>query len=222
MSKTILLTGTSQGIGHALTKLLLINGYRVIGTNTTGIDNINENNYKSFSLNLANFDSIAAFENNFQLDNIKIDILINNAGIGPDLDFDLPEETSFKKTFDVNVTGTTFFTEQMLQYLNIGGKIVNISSKMGSVDVCEKSDSVAYRMSKAALNMYTKILSNRLEGKQLVASVHPGWVRTNIAKSNVNGRLSPEESAQKIFQFITSDFKTGIFWNVETEAECTW
>ncbi len=222
MSKTILITGTSQGIGHALTKLLLINDYRVIGTNTTGIDNINENNYKSFSLDLANFDSIAAFENNFQLDNIKIDILINNAGIGPDLDFDLPEETSFKKTFDVNVTGTTFFTEQMLQYLNIGGKIVNISSKMGSVDVCEKSDSVAYRMSKAALNMYTKILSNRLEGKQLVASVHPGWVRTNIAKSNVNGRLSPEESAQKIFQFITSDFKTGIFWNVETEAECTW
>ena len=222
MSKTILITGTSQGIGHALTKLLLINGYRVIGTNTTGIDNINENNYKSFSLNLANFDSIAAFENNFQLDNIKIDILINNAGIGPDLDFELPEETSFKKTFDVNVTGTTFFTEQMLQYLNIGGKIVNISSKMGSVDVCEKSDSVAYRMSKAALNMYTKILSNRLEGKQLVASVHPGWVRTNIAKSNVNGRLSPEESAQKIFQFITSDFKTGIFWNMETEAECTW
>jgi NAD(P)-dependent dehydrogenase (short-subunit alcohol dehydrogenase family) len=222
MSKTILITGTSQGIGHAFTKLLLINGYRVIGTNTTGIDNINENNYKSFSLNLANFDSIAAFENNFQLDNIKIDILINNAGIGPDLDFDLPEETSFKKTFDVNVTGTTFFTEQMLQYLNVGGKIVNISSKMGSVDVCEKSDSVAYRMSKAALNMYTKILSNRLEGKQLVASVHPGWVRTNIAKSNVNGRLSPEESAQKIFQFITSDFKTGIFWNVETEAECTW
>ena len=222
MSKTILITGTSQGIGHALTKLLLINGYRVIGTNTTGIDNINENNYKSFSLDLSNFDSIAAFENNFQLDNIKIDILINNAGIGPDLDFELPEETSFKKTFDVNVTGTTFFTEQMLQYLNIGGKIVNISSKMGSVDVCEKSDSVAYRMSKAALNMYTKILSNRLEGKQLVSSVHPGWVRTNIAKSNVNGRLSPEESAQKIFQFITSDFKTGIFWNVETEAECTW
>jgi NAD(P)-dependent dehydrogenase (short-subunit alcohol dehydrogenase family) len=93
---------------------------------------------------------------------------------------------------------------------------------MGSVDVCEKSDSVAYRMSKAALNMYTKILSNRLEGKQLVASVHPGWVRTNISKSNINGRLSPEESAQKIFQFITSDFKTGTFWNVDTEAECKW
>jgi len=220
--KTILITGTSQGIGHALTKLLLMNGYRVIGTSTTGIDNINENNYKSYSLDLSNSDSIAAFEKNFQTENIKIDILINNAGIGPDLDFQLPEEISFQKTFDVNVTGTTFFTEQMLQHLNVEGKIINISSKMGSIDVCEKNDSVAYRMSKAALNMYTKILSNRLEGKQFVASVHPGWVRTNISKSNINGRLSPEESAQKIFEFISSDFKTGTFWNVETEAECTW
>jgi NAD(P)-dependent dehydrogenase (short-subunit alcohol dehydrogenase family) len=220
--KTILITGTSQGIGHALTKLLLMNGYRVIGTSTTGIDNINENNYKSYSLDLSNSDSIAAFEKNFQTENIKIDILINNAGIGPDLDFQLPEEISFQKTFDVNVTGTTFFTEQMLQHLNVEGKIINISSKMGSINVCEKNDSVAYRMSKAALNMYTKILSNRLEGKQFVASVHPGWVRTNISKSNINGRLSPEESAQKIFEFISSDFKTGTFWNVETEAECTW
>ena len=222
MSKTILITGTSQGIGHALTKLLLIKGYSVIGTSTTGIDNINENNYKSCSLDLSNLDSIAAFEKNLQSENIKVDILINNAGIGPDLDFELPEKISFQKTFDVNVTGTTFFTEQMLQYLNVGGKIINISSKMGSIDVCEKNDSVAYRMSKAALNMYTKILSNRLEGKQFVASVHPGWVRTNISKSNINGRLSPEESAQKIFEFISSDFKTGTFWNVETEAECTW
>ena len=222
MSKTVLITGTSQGIGNALTKLLLINGYSVIGTSTTGIDNINENNYKSYSLDLSNLDSIATFEKNLQIENIKVDILINNAGIGPDLDFELPEEISFKKTFDVNVTGTTFFTEQMLQHLNVGGKIINISSKMGSIDVCEKNDSVAYRMSKAALNMYTKILSNRLIGKQLVASVHPGWVRTNISKSNINGRLSPEESAQKIFEFITSNFKSGIFWNVETEAECPW
>jgi len=222
MSKTILITGTSQGIGHALTKLLLINGYSVIGTSTTGIDNINDNNYKSCLLDLSNLDSIAAFENIFQTENVKVDILINNAGIGPDLDFELPEEISFKKTFDVNVTGTTFFTEQMLKHLTIGGKIINISSKMGSIDFCEKNDSVAYRMSKAALNMYTKILSNRLQGKQLVASVHPGWVRTNISKSNINGRLSPEESAQKIFEFITSDFKSGIFWNVETETECPW
>jgi NAD(P)-dependent dehydrogenase (short-subunit alcohol dehydrogenase family) len=160
MSETVLITGTSRGIGNALAKLLLIKGYNVIGTNTTGIDNINENNFKVFALDLSNLESIPAFEKNLQIENIKVNILINNAGIGPDLDFELPEEISFKKTFDVNVNGTTFFTEQMLQHLTEGGKIINISSKMGSIDVCEKNDSVAYRMSKAALNMYTKILSN--------------------------------------------------------------
>jgi len=222
MSETVLITGTSRGIGNALAKLLLIKGYNVIGTNTTGIDNINENNFKVFALDLSNLESIPAFEKNLQIENIKVNILINNAGIGPDLDFELPEEISFKKTFDVNVNGTTFFTEQMLQHLTEGGKIINISSKMGSIDVCEKNDSVAYRMSKAALNMYTKILSNRLAGKQLVASVHPGWVRTNLTKSNIHGRLSSEESAQKIVEFITSDFKSGTFWNVETQAVCRW
>jgi NAD(P)-dependent dehydrogenase (short-subunit alcohol dehydrogenase family) len=71
MSKSVLITGTSQGIGHALTKLLLINGYRVIGTNTTGIDNINDNNYNSFSLDLSNLDSITAFEKNLQIEKYK-------------------------------------------------------------------------------------------------------------------------------------------------------
>lgn len=134
----------------------------------------------------------------------------------------MPEEITFRQTFDVNVIGTTFFAERMCKYLNVHGKIINISSKMGSIGMCELTDSVAYRMSKAALNMYTKILTNRLIGKQFVASVHPGWVRTTIAKSNVNGRLSAEESAQRIFDFVISDFKTGIFWNVETQSECTW
>ena len=67
MSKSVLITGTSQGIGHALAKLLLINGYKVIGTNTTGIDNINESNYKSFELDLSNLDSIAAFEKKLKI-----------------------------------------------------------------------------------------------------------------------------------------------------------
>ena len=70
--------------------------------------------------------------------------------------------------------------------------------------------------------MYTKILTNRQLGKQFIASVHPGWVMTTISKSNVNGRLSSDESAQRIYEFVVSDFKTGIFWNVETQAECKW
>jgi NAD(P)-dependent dehydrogenase (short-subunit alcohol dehydrogenase family) len=134
-----------------------------------------------------------------------------------------PDKESFKQTFDINVTGTVFFTELICRHIKAGGKIINISSKMGSIELCNLADSVAYRMSKTALNMYTKILTNRLLGIQIVASVHPGWVRTTIAKDNiVNGRLSTDESAIKIFNFVTSDFETGIFWNIETETKTEW
>lgn len=221
--KTVLITGASRGIGLALAKIFSDNGFTVIGTCRSGvIQNFNSDNFNSLALDLSDPDSIKKFDEEIQDKKIELDIIINNAGIGPDLDFDTPEISSFKQTFDVNVIGTTFFTELMLTHIKSNGKIINISSKMGSIAICEQTDSVAYRMSKAALNMYTKILTNRLAGQQSVAAVHPGWVRTTIAKSNIHGRLSPEESAQKIYDFVVSDFKTGIFWNVETQAECKW
>lgn len=223
MDKTVLITGASRGIGFALTKVFLENDYKVIGTSRSGvIENLTHPNLAVIRLDLADMSSIKSASEILAKDYNRIDILVNNAGIGPDLDFLLPEEETFKRTFEVNVTGTVFLTESLIDKVSIGGKIVNISSKMGSMEMCIRTDSVAYRMSKSALNMYTKILSNRLQGRQKVASVHPGWVRTTLAKSSVNGRLSPEEAADKIFDFIESNFKTGIFWNAETHTEIAW
>lgn len=223
MNKTVFITGTSRGIGFSLAKIFLANNYHVIGTSRTGIvEQILNSSFEVLKLDLANFESFKVIDKILSERQIKIDILINNAGIGPDLDLALPETTTFKETIDVNVTGTTFFTETIIKHINDSGKIVNISSKMGSIEQCKLSDSVAYRMSKTALNMYTKILTNRLSGQQFVSSVHPGWVKTTISKNNVNGRLSADESALRIYEFITSDFKTGIFWNVETQTECEW
>lgn len=223
MRKTVLITGTSKGIGFALAEVFIKNQYKVIGTCLTSeITKIRDKNFEVHTLDLSNFDSIKKFEKEFHAKDSAIDILINNAAVGPDLDFALPEEISFKQTFDVNVTGTIFFTEVMLNHMKSEGKIINISSKMGSIELCELTDSVAYRMSKTALNMYTKILTNRLVGKQTIAAIHPGWVRTTLTKRNMHGRLSPKESANKIFDFILSDFETGIFWNVETRSKCNW
>ena len=224
MNKTIVITGVSKGIGFALTQQFLNNGYFVIGTSRTGeIENLSHANFTALKLDLSKEETIFTFDEILINKNIKIDFLINNAGIGPDLDTIKPEIESFKQTFDVNVTGTVFFTELLCKYINVGGKIINISSKMGSIKLCDHIDSIAYRMSKTALNMYTKILTNRLLGKQTIATIHPGWVRTTIAKDNiVNGRLSTDESAFKIFNFITSNFETGIFWDIEGERKTEW
>jgi len=224
MNKTILITGASKGIGFSLANKFLENGYKVIGTSRSGkIEGIENENFENLKLDLSDFKNIEIIKNEINEKGRKIDILINNAGIGPDLDFNNPEEITFKQTFDVNVIGTTFLTEELIESINKDGKIINISSKMGSIELCKRIDSVAYRMSKTALNMYTKILSNRLSEKIKIASVHPGWVRTTIAKSNITeGRLSPEESANGIFKFAISEFRNGIYWDVETETELVW
>jgi NAD(P)-dependent dehydrogenase (short-subunit alcohol dehydrogenase family) len=219
----VLITGASKGIGFALAKHFLKNNFKVIGTSRhEKIEQIDHKNFEAIKLDLADSASITKAANKIKSNSSKINILINNAGVGFDLDTFSPEEETFENTFAVNVTGTVFFTESILPCLAETGKLINISSKMGSVELCQQTDAVAYRMSKSALNMYSKILANRLHQKQKVAVVHPGWVRTTIAKSNVHGRLSAEESATGIYNFVTGNFKSGIFWNIETQSEIPW
>ncbi len=224
MNKVVLITGASKGIGLALAKKMLNEDFFVIGTSRNGvIENLQHKNFHPLELDLSNPVSIKNAHQKISKTFKHIDILINNAGIGPDLGTFHPERDAFDQTFNVNVTGTVFFTEPMIELINENGMILNVSSKMGSLDVCELTDSVAYRMSKSALNMYTKILTNRLKNKIKVASIHPGWVKTTIIESNIkNARLSPEQSAENIFKFIDSDFNNGVFWDSENEKVLLW
>ena len=224
MKQTILITGASRGIGFALAKLFLNNNFKVIGTSREGvIENFNHPDLEVIKLDLADYASIENAAKHISSQNIKIDMLINNAALGTDLDTALPEIKSFQQTFDVNVTGTVFFTELMIDKINKGGKIVNVSSIIGSIRLCQSTSSVAYRMSKAALNMYTKIITNRLAGNIKVTAIHPGWVRTTIAKSNITqGKLSPEESAAKIYSFVIGNFEHGVYWDVVTQSKLEW
>lgn len=224
MSKTILITGASRGIGFALAQQFINKGYTVIGTSRSGrIQNISNNKLIVKKLDLPDPQSRSELVQWLENEKIKIDLFINNAGIGPDLGMDLPTTKSYQDTFDVNTSGTVFFTELILPHIKKGGTLINISSKMGSIAACRTTDSVAYRMSKAALNMYTKILTNRLQDSHKVAAIHPGWVRTTISEnSSKNAPLSAEESAKGIIDFVMGDFKTGTFWNVETKEVIEW
>ena len=112
------------------------------------------------------------------------------------------------------------FTKTFLAKIAEKGSVIMISSKMGSIDKCIDYDSVGYRMSKSALNMYTKILANRLSEYIKVVAVHPGYVKTQISGiALINGRLTPEQSAENIFSFLESDYKTGSFWDLEAGTE---
>lgn len=156
MKKTVLITGVSRGIGKALTHQLLEEGYAVFGTSRNGKIDIEHPYFKAIMLDLSNSFSIEQTHKEIFDQMNSIDILINNAGIGPDLDTQTPERESFDLTFSVNVTGTVFFTERLIELISHNGVLLNISSKMGAFANCELTDAVAYRMSKSAMNMYTK------------------------------------------------------------------
>ncbi len=223
MKKSAIVTGASKGIGWALSKALLEHDFEVIGTSRSGVIPIEHEELHALKLDLTSGESIGNFANSLKAFDKQIDLLINNAGVGPDLRSPLPDEASFDATFDVNVKGTVMLTESIIEMVKKGGMIINVSSKMGSIAYCERSGAVAYRMSKSALNMYTKILANRYDGTYKIASIHPGWVKTTIAPDNIeHARLSPEESAAKMMDFILSDFRHGIYWDAETNQELEW
>jgi len=206
MKKTIIVIGASRGIGLAR------NGE---------ISEIQEKKFSVYRLDISNSKSISQFVVEIEKSKHKIDLLINNAGIGPDLYTEFPEPNKFDSTFEVNVKGIVFLTEQLINLIKKDGKILNVSSKMGSIENCQNFDSVAYRMSKSALNMYTKILSNRLD-KIEVASIHPGWVKTTIANEKKEGRLTPKESAEKIVKYLENNFTDGDFWDAERDMKIEW
>jgi NAD(P)-dependent dehydrogenase (short-subunit alcohol dehydrogenase family) len=94
---------------------------------------------------------------------------------------------------------------------------------MGSITQCTNADAVGYRVSKSALNMYTKILVNRYLDSLKVAAVHPGYVKTAISETALlQGRLTPEQAAENILAFIESDFKSGTFWDSEAGCVLPW
>lgn len=221
-TKIALITGANSGIGNALAQKLISENYFVIGTSRNGeIKNINSKNLFVIELDLTNQKSIESANKIIRGKFKGIDLLINNAGIAPDLDKNEPDLESLKSTFETNVFGLVNFTETILDLVNKNGKVLNISSIMATLNSVSKIDSTAYRMSKSALNMYTKTLSARLIDRNIaVNSIHPGWVNTKL--STKGAPLSTEYSANGIFKLIQTEISTGAFWNAELQEKMLW
>jgi NAD(P)-dependent dehydrogenase (short-subunit alcohol dehydrogenase family) len=220
--KIVLITGANSGIGNALAEKLIAENYFVIGTSRNGkIENISSENLFVVALDLTNQSSIEEANEIIRNKFKGIDILVNNAGIAPDLDKIKPDVASLRLTFETNVFGLVHFTETMLDFVNEDGKILNVSSVMATMNEISKTDSTAYRMSKSALNMYTKTLSARLNDRNInVNSIHPGWVQTKL--STEGAPLTTEFSANGIFMLIEAEMETGTFWNAELQEEMLW
>ncbi|WP_230467151.1 SDR family oxidoreductase [Lujinxingia vulgaris] len=228
---TYLVTGANRGIGLEFTRELLKRGESVVATarNPESAEDLKtlQNEYGEhlaiFALDIADVASMEDFAK--ELGDRAIDVLINNAGILErcgalgEIDYEVIE-----RSFQVNTIGTLRLTELLLPALRRakdGAKIVNLSSKMGSIAENSSGGSYAYRASKAALNMVTRSLALDLADEGIIAFVvHPGWVQTRMG--GPNALIDTETSVTSLLDVIDkADASTsGSFqeWNGNTIA----
>ncbi|MCL9805371.1 SDR family NAD(P)-dependent oxidoreductase [Flavobacterium amniphilum] len=223
MQKKVLITGGNRGVGLALVCKFLAEGFQVIATSRNGeIEKVNHPDLTVVKLEITSSASISNAVSTIKKDFGSIDFLINNAGVGLDFDEYHPEIDVVRATFETNVFGLLNFTESFLDLINDGGTIFNVSSVMGMLNR-EKivPNATAYRMSKSALNMYTKTLSARLHDRNInVLSIHPGWVKTDMGGEDAD--VTPEFSANGIFELYQKRLPSGTFWAADNQVELNW
>lgn len=158
----------------------------------------------------------------------RLDILVNNAGwttVVDHKDLDGLTDEIFEKTFDVNVSGTWWLTKAAIPHLreNEDANVVIISSIAGVRPV---GSSIAYSMSKAALNQMTVLLA-KSQGPVRFNAVAPGLVATPwtsdwdaqhaaIAAANpVPRSATPDDIAEAVLAFARNSYATGVVFVVD-------
>jgi NAD(P)-dependent dehydrogenase (short-subunit alcohol dehydrogenase family) len=162
----------------------------------------------------------------------KLDVLVNNAGVMIEKGWtkNTTSETTMENlraTFEANVFAVFAVTKALLPLLmkSEAGRIVNVSSILGSVSLQATKGSptydtklFAYNASKAALNMLTISLAHELRKTKIkVNSAHPGWVKTDLGGSAAP--MSVVEGAKTEVELATlgEDGPTGGFFHSERE-----
>ena len=200
-------TGANRGIGLEFVKQLTARGEQV---DATARDPGDASELQAVArpgvrlrihrLDVADDASVEAFA--AELPGGPVDVLINNAGVSGVKGGELIDPPDILRVLNVNAVGTLRVTRALLPRLREGKgkKIVNLTSKLGSI--AEASGGrYAYRLSKAALNMATRLLAEDLRGEGFrTVALHPGWVQTRMGGSAAP--VPPEESIRGMLRII--------------------
>ena len=186
--KTILITGSSGGIGKELVKVFSSSGYRVIGIDKR---KINYKNYTHINLELEKFTELSKSEQkklvrkiNMITNSDGINILINNAAMQIKKDIMSLTNKDFLQSFKINALApfnlTKLFYDDLVKN---NGKIINIGSVHSKLT---KPEFAAYSTSKSALDAITTALSLELGDKVVVNSIDPAAVNTDMLSSGLS------------------------------------
>jgi NAD(P)-dependent dehydrogenase (short-subunit alcohol dehydrogenase family) len=155
----------------------------------------------------------------------SVDVLINNAGVAGNWSTSLAtfDADEALRCFDTNALGAIRLTRALVGNLRAArGKVVNMTSRMGSIGDNGSGRGYAYRMSKAALNMATRNIAHEVKGFGGVAvALHPGWVKTDMGGDGATEEIG--DAVRRIVALIDGldAGKSARFWHAKGE-ELPW
>ena len=212
MNKTVLITGTSSGLGLCLAKHFIECGWNVIGIarRTVVLPN-----YTHYNCDISDKKNVI---DTFNLlgKTLKIDLLINNAGMFTLNNFSQSTLDDITHIIGTNLGGTMYVTRLALDIMSDNSKIIFINSVAGLEEV--ESQSI-YCASKYGLTAFAGVLGKELRGRKIkVSSIHPGgiktplWDRTAYPLVDVEKTMDPSAVIEIIDMIVNSkhdiDYKT--------------
>lgn len=216
-NKTVIVTGASSGMGKGITeKLIKEHGCTVLGVARSQqkmealVAELGEYadkfSYQLFDVSdRANWDNYLNYLNE---NNIKPDILINNAGILPKFDkFQHYSIEDIEKAMNINFYSAVYSMHALLPLLleSPSPAIINIDSSAALMSLAGTS---VYSASKAALKSLTESMREELRGKCYVGIVCPGFTKTDIFRN----QSSSDEKAQKMLNMVSTSCDTMVKW----------
>ncbi|WP_313806056.1 SDR family oxidoreductase [Flavobacterium sp.] len=180
MSKVVLITGASSGIGKSIGEFLYQKGFIVYGTSRNP-QNVENSIFPLVALDVRNSESIKTAVAEVISKSGRLDIVINNAGVGITGPLEEIPSEEIKNNFETNLFGPIEVMKAVLPQMRSqkSGLIINITSIAGYMGLPYRS---VYSASKGALELITEAL--RMETKSFgvqITNVAPGDFATNIA-----------------------------------------
>jgi len=218
---TTLVTGANRGIGLALCRQLAERGDHVVAVCRSSSPELDALGVEVISgVDVDDPATVAALP--ARIGDRRIDLLINNAGVGRWNSDNLLEPGTIEEMllqYRVNAIGPVLVTQALLPLLADDARVGIVTSRMGSVADNTSGGSFGYRMSKAAVNIAGKSLAIDLRERGIaVALLHPGYVRTDMTSDR--GDVDTATSAAGLLARLDElDLeRTGGFWHAKGEA----
>lgn len=223
MSQTVVITGTSKGLGLALANHYLDQGATVVGV-SRNVSPIESTKYFHLAASVTDSDLHRRLENYLHgLPIRKIDVVINNAGsAGSGAQLSEVDPEDILEQVDLHCVGALRIVKATRTYLD-QSKVVNVTSRLGSVSQALRGDfkgrnfSYGYRIAKCAQNMLSLCLAGdpELEGL-IVISINPGLLLTDCGASDA--KQSAELGAENFIQVVNRAATSGMYHAFGDEA----